>query len=136
DNLETLVDSNADERYKNERELNDKIRELFERRFIETQAVGFLRGRSIVKHWLIIDEAQNLTPNQAKAIITRAGEGTKIIMVGDPEQIDNPFLDSRSNGLSYAAEMMKGSELCFQITANSEECVRSKLAMEGAKRLK
>lgn len=136
DNLETLVDSNADERYKNEKELNDKIQELFERGSIDTQAVGFLRGRSIVKHWLIIDEAQNLTPRQAKAIITRAGEGTKVIMVGDPEQIDNPFLDSRSNGLSYAAETMKGSPLCFQITAKHEECVRSKLAMEGSKRMK
>lgn len=136
DNLEILVDSDKKHRYDDEEELSSKVRFLFEKQFIDTQAVGFLRGRSIVKHWLIIDEAQNLTPKQAKAIITRAGEGTKIILCGDPEQIDNPFLDQRTNGLSYAAEMMKGSELCIQVTADGEECVRSKLALEGAKRLK
>lgn len=136
DNLEILVDSNSNERYNNESELNDKIQELFDRKIIDTQAVGFLRGRSIVNQWLIIDEAQNLTPRAIKAIITRAGEGTKVILCGDPMQIDNPFLDSRSNGLSYASEMMKGSPLCFQITANNSDCVRSPLAMEGIKKLK
>lgn len=136
DNLEILVDSDSKERYKNEFELQDKIQDLFDRKYIDSQAVGFLRGRSIVNHYLIIDEAQNLTPKQAKAIITRAGEGTKVILAGDPEQIDSPFLDSRTNGLSYASEMMKGSRLCFQVTAEDEECVRSKLALEGAQRMR
>lgn len=136
DNLEILVDSDKKERYSSEDELAGKVRFLFEKGFIDTQAVGFLRGRSIVKHWLIIDEAQNLTPKQAKAIITRAGEGTKIVFCGDPEQIDNPFLDQRTNGLSYASEMMRGSTLCAQICAEDIECVRSKLAMEGAQRMR
>lgn len=136
DNLEVLVDSNASKRYENEKELSEKVQFLFEKEYITTEAVGFLRGRSIVKQWIIIDEAQNLTPKQAKAIITRAGEGTKIIMVGDPEQIDNPFMDARTNGLSYAAEKMKGSKYCAQITLDGEECVRSKLAQDGASRMK
>lgn len=135
DNLEILVDSNEKERYKNESELTDKIRELFDRRIITTEAVAYLRGRSIVKNWMIIDEAQNLTPKQVKSIITRVGEGTKLILIGDPEQIDQPFLDSRSNGLCYASENMKGSELCYQVTLKHDECERSPLAYEAAKRL-
>lgn len=136
DNLEILVDSDKRNRYDNEEELADKVQELFDRKIIDTQAVGFLRGRSIVKQWLIIDEAQNLTPKQAKAIITRAGEGTKIVMCGDPQQIDNPFLDARTNGLSYAAELMKGDELCYIVTADEQESVRSKLALAAIKRMK
>ena len=85
--------------------------------------------------YLIIDEAQNLTPKQVKGIVTRAGAGTKIILVGDPEQIDNPFLDVRTNGLCYAAEKMKGSSLTYQITLTEEECERSVLAYESAKRM-
>ncbi|MBA5851004.1 PhoH family protein [Clostridium sp. cel8] len=135
DNLEILVDSDEKERYKNEKELADKIKELFDRRIIVTEAVGYLRGRSIVKNWLIIDEAQNLTPKQVKAIITRVGIGTKLVLEGDPEQIDQPFLDSRSNGLSYASEKMKGSKLCYQITLKHNECERSPLAYEASKQL-
>lgn len=135
DNLEILVDSDEKERYKNEKELADKIRELFDRRIITTEAVAYLRGRSIVKNWVIIDEAQNLTPKQVKAIITRVGAGTKLILIGDPDQIDQPFLDSRSNGLCYASEKMKGSQLCYQVTLKYDECERSPLAYEASKRL-
>ncbi|KAJ51823.1 PhoH-like ATPase [Clostridium tetanomorphum] len=135
DNLEILVDSDEKERYKNEKELMDKIRELFDRRIITTEAVAYLRGRSIVKNWVIIDEAQNLTPKQVKAIVTRVGVGTKLILIGDPDQIDQPFLDSRSNGLCYASEKMKGSELCYQVTLKYDECERSPLAYEASKRL-
>ncbi|MBD5640271.1 PhoH family protein [Clostridium botulinum] len=135
DNLEILVDSDEKERYKNEKELYDKIKELFDRRIITTEAVAYLRGRSIVKNWVIIDEAQNLTPKQVKAVITRVGQGTKLILVGDPDQIDQPFLDSRSNGLCYASEKMKGSKFCYQVTLKDHECERSPLAYEGAKRL-
>lgn len=135
DNLEILVDSDEGERYKNERELNDKVKELFDRRIITTEAVAYLRGRSIVKNWVIIDEAQNLSPKQVKAIITRVGEGTKLILIGDPDQIDQPFLDSRSNGLCYASEKMKGSEFCYQVTLKNDECERSTLAYEASKRL-
>ncbi len=135
DNLEVLIDNDEGERYKSEKELKDKIDELFDRKIINTEAIAFIRGRSIVKQWIIIDEAQNLTPKQVKGIITRAGMGTKLILIGDPEQIDHPFLDIRTNGLSYAAEKMKGSPLCFQITLTDEECERSPLAYEAAKRM-
>ena len=135
DNLEVLIDNDENERYKSEKELKDKIDELFDRKIISTEAIAFIRGRSIVKQWVIIDEAQNLTPKQVKGIITRAGIGTKIILIGDPEQIDHPFLDIRTNGLSFAAEKMKGSPLCFQITLTDEECERSELAYEAAKRM-
>ncbi|MGL4990196.1 MAG: PhoH family protein [Sarcina sp.] len=135
DNLEILIDSDENARYSNEIELNDKIEELFDRRIITTEAVAYLRGRSIVKSWVIIDEAQNLTPKQVKSIVTRAGEGSKIILIGDPEQIDHAFLDSRSNGLCYASEKMKGSPLCYQVTLEYDECERSDLAYEASKRL-
>ena len=135
DNLEILVESDEKERYKNEKQLSDKIKDLFDRRIITTEAVAYLRGRSIVKNWVIIDEAQNLSPKQVKAIITRVGEGTKLILIGDPEQIDHPFLDKRSNGLCYASEKMKGSDLCYQVTLKYDECERSPLAFEGSKKL-
>lgn len=135
DNLEQLIDSSEEQRYSNEKELSDKIQEIFDRGLIQTEALNYIRGRSIVKTYLIIDEAQNMTPNQVKGIITRAGKDTKIILLGDPNQIDRPYLDERTNGLSYAAEYMKGSSLCWQITLSAEECERSALAMDGVKRL-
>ncbi len=135
DNLEQLIDSNEEERYKNEAELQGKIDEIFGRNLIQMEALNFIRGRSIVKTYLIIDEAQNMTPNQAKGIITRAGKDTKIILLGDPNQIDRNFLDERTNGLSYASEYMKGSPLCWQVSFTAEECERSILAMDAIKRL-
>ncbi|WBW98928.1 PhoH family protein [Oceanirhabdus sp. W0125-5] len=135
DNLEILLHQNHEERYDDEAKLTMSINDLFEKRIITTEAVAYLRGRSIVKNWVIIDEAQNLSPRQIKAIITRIGEGSKLILIGDPEQIDQPFLDGRSNGLCYAAEKMKGSKYCCQVTLLHKECERSKLALEAAERL-
>lgn len=135
DNLEQLIDSNEEERYKDENELKGKIEEIFERGLIQAEALNFIRGRSLIQTYLIIDEVQNTTPNQIKGIITRAGKNTKIILLGDPNQIDWPFLDERTNGLSYAAEHMKGSSLCWQITMSPEECERSELAMDAIQRL-
>ncbi len=66
---------------------------------------------------------------------TRAGKGTKIILLGDPQQIDHPLLDERTNGLSYASEKMKGSPLCWQVTMSAEECERSALAMDAVQRM-
>ena len=134
DNLEILVDKSND-KYENENDLHGKVDYLMAKDIITSEAVAYLRGRSIVKNWIIIDEAQNLTPNQAKGIITRAGEGTKIILIGDPEQIDHPYLDERTNGLSYAAENMKNSKLCWQITMEGEESERSALSSDAADRL-
>ncbi len=133
DNLEQLVDSHPD-RYENERELDGKVSYLFSSRKLVTEAIAYLQGRSIVGQYILIDEAQNLSPKQAKGIITRAGEGTKIVLVGDPEQINNPFLDSRTNGLSWAVEKMKNSPLHAHITLT--ETKRSSLAMEAAKLMK
>ena len=135
DNLEQLIDSNEQSRYENEAELQDKVEEVFDRGIIQAEAMNFIRGRSIVKTYLIIDEAQNMTPNQMKGLITRVGKDTKIILLGDPNQIDRPFLDERTNGLSYAAEHMKGSPLCWQITLTAEECERSKLAADAITRM-
>ena len=135
DNLEQLIDSNEEERYQDEGELTDKTTEIFERGVIQAEALNFIRGRSILKTYLIIDEAQNMTPAQAKGIITRAGKNTKIILLGDPNQIDRPFLDERTNGLSYASEHMKGSPLCWQISLTTQECERSHLAMDAIERL-
>ncbi len=135
DNLEQLIDSNEEKRYEDEAELKGKVDEIFDRGLIQTEALNYIRGRSIVKTYLIIDEAQNMTPNQVKGIITRAGMGTKVILLGDPNQIDRTFLDERTNGLSYASEHMKGSGLCWQITLNASECERSELAMDAVRRL-
>lgn len=135
DNLEQIIDSNEEERYDDEVALHGKIEEIFARGIIQTEAMNFIRGRSFVKTYLIVDEAQNMTPNQIKGIITRAGKGTKIIILGDPNQIDNTFLDERTNGLSYAAEYMKGSPLCYQITLSAEESERSSLAADAIRRL-
>ena len=135
DNLEQLLDADDKSRYEEEMLLSDKIQEVFDRDIIQTEALNFIRGRSIAKTYLIIDEAQNMTPNQVKGIITRAGQGTKIILLGDPNQIDRPFLDEKTNGLSYAAKYMKGSKYCWQITLSADECERSVLAMDAIKRL-
>ncbi len=135
DNLEQLLDANEEERYDDEVALRGKVEEIFDRQLIQTEALTFIRGRSFIKTYLIIDEAQNTTPNQIKSIITRAGKGTKIILLGDPNQIDKPFLDERTNGLSYASEKMKGSPLCFQLTMTADECERSDLALDAIQRL-
>ena len=135
DNLEILLDSNEYERYQNENELQDKVSELFHRNIITTEAIAFIRGRSIQKNWVIIDEAQNLTPKQVKGIVTRVGKGTKIVLIGDPDQIDHPYLDSRTNGLCYASERMKGSRYCCQVSMHDDECERSPLAYDSATRM-
>jgi len=135
DNLEILMDADNKDKFNHELELRDKIQELFDRNIINTEAIAFIRGRSIVNQWVIIDEAQNLTPKQVKGIITRAGAGTKIILAGDPFQIDHPFLDTRTNGLCYAAEKMKGSHLAYQISLGEDDCERSALSSESSRRM-
>jgi PhoH-like ATPase len=88
--------------------------------------LAYIRGRHLERIFFIVDEAQNLTPHEVKTIITRAGEGTKIVFTGDPFQIDTPYLDSRSNGLTYLIDHMKGQSLYAHITLEKGE--RSKLA--------
>ncbi len=93
---------------------------------ISLEALTYIRGRSIANQWLMIDEAQNLTPHEIKTIISRAGEGTKVIITGDPYQIDNPYLDPSSNGLTYLVERFKGQEIFGTVMLSKSE--RSKLA--------
>ncbi len=100
---------------------------------IELEALTYIRGRSISRQYVIIDEAQNLTPHEVKTIISRAGEGTKMVLTGDPEQIDNPYLDASSNGLTYTVERLKGHDSCGHITLTRSE--RSHLASLAAEYL-
>lgn len=130
DNLECLLDSH---REANDEELADRVREIMDRRIIETQAVGYLRGRSIERTWIIVDEAQNLGPKTAKALISRAGMGSKLIICGDPQQIDSPYLSARANALTTAAENMRWSRLCAVITTEKSSVVRSPLAKEAVR---
>ena len=135
DNLEILLDLDRRREKFSEEELRGRISYLFDTGIITAEAMNFMRGRSITDTWLIIDEAQNLTPRQVKGIITRVGRGTKVILLGDPAQIDHPLLNERSNGLVYASERMKGSPLCVQLTMQADECERSALALDAAKRM-
>ena len=135
DNLEILLDLEHKKEKSGEEELRSRINYLFDTGILTAEAMNFMRGRSITDTWLIIDEAQNLTPRQVKGIVTRVGRGTKVILLGDPAQIDHPLLDERSNGLSYASERMRGSPLCVQLTMQADECERSALALDAARRM-
>ncbi len=106
---------------------------LIERGSLEIEALTYIRGRSIPKQFILCDEAQNLSPHMIKTVITRVGEGSKIVFTGDPEQIDHPYLDSSSNGLSYLAEKLKTEELAGHVTLSKGE--RSEVAELSAKLL-
>ena len=95
---------------------NRGINELVDLGVLEIEPLTYIRGRSLPSQYMIIDEAQNLTPHEVKTILTRAGEGTKIVLTGDPFQIDNPYVDSASNGLTYLVERFKGQSLAATIT--------------------
>ena len=103
-----------------------KIEEMEDEGKLNISALAFIRGRSLSNVIFIVDEAQNLTPHEVKTIITRAGENTKIIFTGDVFQIDTPYLDEQSNGLSYLIDRLKGNELFAHITLEKGE--RSELA--------
>ena len=98
---------------------------------VEIEALTYIRGRSIPNAFIIIDEAQNLTTHELKTIITRVGEGTKIILTGDIEQIDNVYVDEVSNGLTYAVEKFKEYDLSGHVTLIKGE--RSRVATLAAK---
>jgi PhoH-like ATPase len=106
---------------------------LLEQKIIEVEPLTYIRGRSIPRQFLIVDEAQNLTPHEVKTVITRAGEGTKVILTGDPYQIDNPYVDATSNGLTYVIEQFKGSAVAGHVTLRKGE--RSELAELAAQLL-
>ena len=122
----------SEEQNENEKTKIETDLEFLAKRGINAEAISYIRGRSIEKTYIIIDEAQNLSPVEVKTIITRVSCGTKIILLGDPAQIDRLDLDERNNGLSYASERFKGSPNCWQVTMTDEESVRSELAKEAA----
>ncbi len=93
---------------------------------VEIEALAFIRGRSIARRFFILDEAQQLTPHEVKTVITRISEGSKIILIGDPAQIDNPYVDARSNGLVYCHNRMKGQSVAAHVKLMKGE--RSRLA--------
>ena len=109
----------------------DHMTHLFEDGTIQVEALTYIRGRTMSNAFIIIDEAQNLTTHELKTIITRVGENTKIVLTGDIEQIDSVYLDSTSNGLSYAVEKFKTHQLAAHITLVKGE--RSKVATLASK---
>ena len=125
DNLDFLMGASAPAvagRAKGKKDLQS----LFDLGMIEVEPLTYIRGRSMPNQYLIVDEAQNLTPHEIKTIITRAGEGTKVVLTGDPYQIDNPYIDSSSNGLTYVVERFKEEPIAGHITLVKGE--RSDLA--------
>ena len=124
DNLQYLVDPKLEQS-------GDKISYLFDTGVLEMEAVTYIRGRSLPKLYIIIDEAQNLTPHEVKTVISRAGEGAKVVLTGDAYQIDNPYLDASSNGLTYVVERFKEQSIYGHITlAKSERSQLASLAAE------
>jgi PhoH-like ATPase len=97
---------------------------------LQVEPLTYIRGRSLPNIFFIVDEAQNLTPHEIKTILTRAGEGTKIVLTGDPYQIDNPYIDSQNNGLTYVIEKFKNEKIAAHITLMRGE--RSELATAAA----
>lgn len=103
---------------------------LIDQKIIEVEPLTYIRGRSLPRQYLVIDEAQNLTPHEVKTVITRAGEGTKVVLTGDRYQIDNPYVDATSNGLSYVVERFRQSPMAGHVTLRKGE--RSPLAETAA----
>ena len=104
---------------------------LIEQGLVEIEALCYIRGRSIPRRFFILDEAQQLTPLEAKTLVTRMSKGSKLVLVGDPAQIDNPYVDSRSNGLVYTRNRLKGQSIAAHVSLSKGE--RSPLAELGAK---
>jgi PhoH-like ATPase len=107
--------------------------ELLDSGQIQVEPLTYIRGRSLPQQFMIVDEAQNLTPHEVKTIITRSGDGTKIVLTGDPGQIDNPYVDSASNGLTICADRFRGEKLAGHILLAKGE--RSELAELAANAL-
>jgi PhoH-like ATPase len=123
DNLEYLCESTGSQP-------NETLRWVMEGKKLEMEAVTYIRGRTLPKMYMIIDEAQNLTPHEVKTIISRAGKDTKVVLTGDPTQIDNPYLDKDSNGLTYTVGRFKEQKIYGHIFMEKTE--RSELAALAA----
>ena len=103
-----------------------RAQELINQGMLNIEPLTYIRGRSIPNQYLIVDEAQNLTPHEIKTIVTRAGQGTKVVLTGDAYQIDNPYVDSATSGLTYSVERFKGQRISAHVTLSKGE--RSELA--------
>ena len=121
DNVELLLNFS-----KAEKKEGRTYHELIDLGYIEIEPLTYIRGRSIPNQFMIVDEAQNLTPHEVKTIITRVGDNTKIVLTGDPYQIDNPYVDSANNGLTTVVERFKGEAIAGHVTLSKGE--RSPLA--------
>jgi PhoH-like ATPase len=132
DNVEFLLGFNKDAkdpkdpRDKKNSGSNRSYAEMLELGYIEIEPLTYIRGRSIPNQYMIVDEAQNLTPHEVKTIITRVGDGTKIVLTGDPYQIDNPYVDAGNNGLTTVVERFKNEPIAGHVTLTRGE--RSALA--------
>ena len=115
------------------RKRKEHIEDLIDSDLVQLEALTYMRGRSIPNQFIVIDEAQNLTPHEIKTVVSRAGNHTKMVLTGDPYQIDSPYLDSSSNGLSYAVEKMKGQPIFGHVLLTRNE--RSDLASLAAELL-
>ncbi|MBI4655538.1 MAG: PhoH family protein [Elusimicrobia bacterium] len=120
DNLEFIMDR------RHQDDALQRFEYLLQNEKIEIASVTHIRGRSLPKQYMIVDDAQNLTPHEIKTILSRAGEGTKVVVTGDPYQIDNPYLDAASNGLIHIVDRFKGQKIYGHLTFNKTE--RSNLA--------
>ena len=118
DNVEYLMGA--------DKKAQGRAQELINQGMLNIEPLTYIRGRSIPNQYLIVDEAQNLTPHEIKTIVTRAGQGTKVVLTGDPHQIDNPYVDSATSGLTYSVDRFKGQRLAAHVTLSKGE--RSELA--------
>lgn len=120
DNLELLMMTSG------KKKTNMKFEDLYKQDLIKIEPITYIRGRSIPNQFMIIDESQNLSPHELKTIITRCGEGTKIVLTGDPDQIDNPYMDRGTCGLSFAVEKLHDNPIVGHLTLSKGE--RSELS--------
>lgn len=121
DNVEYLMGSDT-----SQKKAAGRAQELINQGMLNIEPLTYIRGRSIPNQYLIVDESQNLSPHEIKTIVTRAGEGTKIVLTGDCYQIDNPYVDSANSGLTYSVERFKGQNIAAHVTLTKGE--RSELA--------
>lgn len=131
DNMDILLSLKDDSESFGKGKKRPSIMDFIDYGLLELEPLTYIRGRSLPDQFIIIDEAQNLTPHEMKTIITRAGENTKLVLTGDPYQIDIPYLDSLSNGLSVTVEKLKAEDIVGHMTLDKGE--RSKLADLAAK---
>ena len=130
DSLDYLLSGGVPSRQKR---ISKSYQELIDQGMLAVEPLTYIRGRSLPNAFFVVDESQNLTPHEIKTILTRAGEGTKIVFTGDPYQIDNPYIDSTNNGLTYVIEKFKHSKISAHVTFKQGE--RSELATLAAKYL-